>query len=374
MKLVLDEIVLGWKWFWMKLVWDESGIWMNVVFDELVLYRTRSHLAFVPATLPQVASCLTIDSIKNFIFFNSQPLVASLRSNDRCTLGTVIKLQTSCCSLIFIDWKAKWSSRCVSQVSLPNVLHYSIHRDLDGILSFRNPTLCTIFVTVFTFFITRIERKDCCNRLSVWRGSGLISRFFIVFIWISRLVLLCPWYSLDCLSATVFILLCCDDSCRCCCGPLLRESSRSWCDGTSWGLNCEGLRGRDFFLGPTLPPRAGDHSGGRPDGPGGSESLEVSKVHQVQMEHQDRQRILANGQLVSSPPSFSGVMIWGWRPKFSFQKTIIVHAQGSNEVHGFSREAPKRGLTAGLKDVELASESALESYNNQFACSARNHV
>ena len=52
----------------MKLVWDESGIWMNVVFDELVLYRTRSHWALVPATLPQVVSCLTIGSIKNFIF------------------------------------------------------------------------------------------------------------------------------------------------------------------------------------------------------------------------------------------------------------------------------------------------------------------
>ena len=65
----------------------------------------------------------------------------------------------------------------------------------------------------------------------------------------------------------------------------------------------------NFFWVPLSPPRAGDHPGGRPDGPGGSESLEVSKVHQVQMEHQDRQRILANGQLVSSPPSFSGVMI-----------------------------------------------------------------
>ena len=40
-----------------------------------------------------------------------------------------------------------------------------------------------------SIFITRITRKYWYSRLSVWRGSRLVLRFFTVFIWINRLVL-----------------------------------------------------------------------------------------------------------------------------------------------------------------------------------------
>ena len=50
-------------------------------------------------------------------------------------------------------------------------------------------TSITVFVAVFTVFIIRITRKYWCSRSGIWRGSGFILRFFIIFIWISRLVL-----------------------------------------------------------------------------------------------------------------------------------------------------------------------------------------
>ena len=311
-------------------------------------------------------------------------------------------------------------------------------------------------------------------------------RLFIVFMWISRLVLLSLWWFTRPPFSNSFFPLCCDESYRCCCGPLLRESSRSWCDhersltrlcgstvaelsskscgdesgcvrsrdldlssllerslcsadgcgstngdewfisknspsdissasgvsigwpcGTcgacAWGyvrsrdldrlrdlssithrnrtkLRHRGTRSREFFLGPTLSlSPAGDGSGGhRGAGPGGSRGPE--NPLNPQGTSKSSQKVGGDGLFVSSPPSFSGVIIWGWRPKVSFQKTTIVHARGSNEVlkkvnwttgqtltpigleRSFSEEYPSSGFTAGSKDVEVAPESALKQH------------
>ena len=39
-----------------------------------------------------------------------------------------------------------------------------------------------------------------------------------------------------------------------------------------------------------------------------------------------------DGELVSFPPSFSGVISWSSRPESSFQNTTTVHSRGSNVV------------------------------------------
>ena len=106
--------------------------------------------------------------------------------------------------------------------------------------------------------------------------------------------------------------------------------------------------------------------------------LEVPEVHQAQSSK--KVQFGGDGQLVSSSPSFSGVISWGLRPESSFQNTTSVHTLGSTAVlkklnwatlqtltpfgleRGFPEEHPSSGFTAGRKDVKIANKGAVENH------------
>ena len=59
-----------------------------------------------------------------------------------------------------------------------------------------------------------------------------------------------------------------------------------------------------------------------------------------------------DGELVPSPPLFSGVISRSWRPESSFQNTTFVHSRGPNAVLKKSNWAAGHTLTPiGLERV-----------------------
>ena len=162
---------------------------------------------------------------------------------------------------IFDSYKANWSGCCIlvclrCRCPMLNICQNVEIRIVQG--PFGVLTLCTRIIAVLTVLITRVIRKCWCSRLSVWRGSRLISRFFIVLIWINRLLLfLALGNSLGCCSATVFF-----GDPLCCCGSTVAELSSTSCED-----ECGGVRSRDLDLSSLLERRlCSADGGGSPDG------------------------------------------------------------------------------------------------------------
>ena len=81
-----------------------------------------------------------------------------------------------------------------------------------------------------------------------------------------------------------------------------------------------------------------------------------------------------DASLILSPPSFSRVISWRWRPTFSFQTTTNVHLRGPNGLlkeliwscktnphaswfsTGFPKEYPGSGFTTDSKDVKISHQ------------------
>ena len=100
-------------------------------------------------------------------------------------------------------------------------------------------------------------------------------------------------------------------------------------------------RSRDTFSALALPlplasGGAGSNPGGSPGesggrgGPGGAGG--VSGGSRGTSGSSKEVNSGGDGELVSSPPSFSGVISRSWRPESSFHNTTIVHSRGSNAV------------------------------------------
>ena len=88
------------------------------------------------------------------------------------------------------------------------------------------------------------------------------------------------------------------------------------------------------------------------------EVQEVPEVHKVEKEHQDHQKKVnfgGDGELVSYPSSFSGVISWGSRLESSFQNTTIVQRATGQTLTSIGQERVFQRSTQAV-DSPLAAE------------------
>ena len=135
-------------------------------------------MALAPAAFPQVAMQRSNMSLVRLstpfgtsTFVLPESLVTSLRHNDPCTYGIVIKLQTSCCSPFSVVTKqndpAAAAYLCLwrhcSMLIISQNAEIWVEHCPYGVL-----TSCTIFITVLTVFIRRVVKGSWSLRTGCW--------------------------------------------------------------------------------------------------------------------------------------------------------------------------------------------------------------
>ena len=155
-------------------------------------------------------------------------LVISLRFNDRCTDGIVVKLHMSCWSPFSFVTKQKDPSAaahlCVSGVIVRWSSLVKTYRSGKGTV-LPESWLCALSSSLYSPSSSResalaadpcelaagslLRRQYWNSSLRFWRGSRLILRFFIVFIWIHNLKLLGLLRCARLLFGSIFVFLRC---------------------------------------------------------------------------------------------------------------------------------------------------------------------
>ena len=153
-----------------------------LVLPELMLpfARTRSHLGLCslllfhrwPYSVPSMSLVRRSTPLGTSIFVLPESLVTSSRHNDRCTHGTVVKLQTSCCSPFSVVTKqndpAAAAYFCVSGLTVQCSSSVT-HGDLDRVLSFRVPD-----------FVHLTRRCDHCLDPQSWHWQLVLANWLLV--------------------------------------------------------------------------------------------------------------------------------------------------------------------------------------------------
>ena len=134
-------------------------------------------MALDPAAFPQVAIQRSSTSLVwlstpsgTSLCMLAESMAAPSRHNDRCTLGIVVKLQTSCFSPFLVITKQNDPTAaaylCVSGVT---VQCSSLDRDLGGTLSFRSPD-----------FVHCTRRCTHCLHPLSWEWQLVLARWLLV--------------------------------------------------------------------------------------------------------------------------------------------------------------------------------------------------